>query len=204
LHLPPIVFRNIDKLKYFDDNHEMEEKQEEIKSLNRKREKEMSELMKRKEKDENEKRRNKIFEDEENYNESNIEVIEKDNEKSYEKRLIRPRYNLKVEMGYEWNKYYQKYYTYENPPPKTIQGYKFQIYLNDLEDKSMTPYYKIEKSNIENTCLLIIKSGKPYKDLMFKIINKEWDMNERSGYRNYYDKGVYYLGFNFKRYRYKR
>jgi hypothetical protein len=29
-------------------------------------------------------------------------------------------------------------------------------------------------------------------------------MNERSGYRNYYDKGVYYLGFNFKKYRYKR
>lgn len=194
---------------YIRKEREFLEKQEEIKRLNKKREKERCELTRQMQEEEREveqKESTRNIEQYQEYNEeeeNDIEIIERDNDISNNKQ-IRPKYNLKVEMGYDWNKYYQKYYTYENPPPKTIQGYKFKIYFNNLENKKITPYYKIERSNIENTCLLVIKSGKPYKELIFKIVNKEWDMNERSGYRNYYDKGVYYLGFNFKKYRYKR
>lgn len=31
-------------------------------------------------------------------------------------------------MGFEWNKYNQAHYDEENPPPKTVWGYKFNIF----------------------------------------------------------------------------
>lgn len=38
--------------------------------------------------------------------------------------------------GYEWNKYNQTHYDSDNPPPKVVQGYKFNILYHDLIDKS--------------------------------------------------------------------
>lgn len=29
--------------------------------------------------------------------------------------------------GFEWNKYNQTHYDMENPPPKIVQGYKFNV-----------------------------------------------------------------------------
>ena len=29
--------------------------------------------------------------------------------------------------GYEWNKYNQTHYDHDNPPPKIVQGYKFNV-----------------------------------------------------------------------------
>lgn len=37
---------------------------------------------------------------------------------------------------YEWNKYNQTHYDYDNPPPKVVQGYKFNILYHDLIDKT--------------------------------------------------------------------
>ena len=34
--------------------------------------------------------------------------------------------------GYDWNKYNQTHYDYDNPPPKTVVGYKFNILYHDL------------------------------------------------------------------------
>ena len=34
--------------------------------------------------------------------------------------------------GYDWNKYNQTHYDYDNPPPKTVHGYKFNILYHDL------------------------------------------------------------------------
>ena len=45
---------------------------------------------------------------------------------------------------------------------------------------------------------------KAYEDIAFKIVNREWDMTEKSGFKNVFDRGILYLYFNFKRYRYKR
>mgnify|MGYP001057617689 CR=1 FL=1 len=46
----------------------------------------------------------------------------------------KPRYFNRVKTGFEWNKYNQTHYDKENPPPKTVQGYKFNIFYPDLID----------------------------------------------------------------------
>jgi len=50
-----------------------------------------------------------------------------------------------VHTGYEWNKYNQTHYDHDNPPPKIVQGYKFNIFYPDLVDKSKAPTCSIEK-----------------------------------------------------------
>ena len=42
-------------------------------------------------------------------------------------RPRKPRYFNRVYTGYEWNKYNQMHYDHDNPPPKTVQGYKFNV-----------------------------------------------------------------------------
>ncbi len=39
--------------------------------------------------------------------------------------------------GYEWSKYNQTHYDYDNPPPKVVQGYKFNILYHDLVDRNV-------------------------------------------------------------------
>ena len=43
-------------------------------------------------------------------------------------RPRKPRYFNKVHTGYEWNKYNQTHYDTDNPPPKVVQGYKFNLF----------------------------------------------------------------------------
>ena len=73
--------------------------------------------------------------------------------------------------GYEWNKYNQTHYDYDNPPPKTVQGYKFNILYHDLIDKQVAPTYKIERdpeSADGSTCMLRFTAGPPYEDIAFR------------------------------------
>ncbi|KAJ1934848.1 hypothetical protein EC988_008675, partial [Linderina pennispora] len=42
-------------------------------------------------------------------------------------RPRKPRYYNRVHTGYEWNKYNQTHYDTDNPPPKVVQGYKFNL-----------------------------------------------------------------------------
>lgn len=42
-------------------------------------------------------------------------------------RPRKPRYYNRVHTGYEWNQYNKKHYDVDNPPPKTVQGYKFNV-----------------------------------------------------------------------------
>lgn len=56
-------------------------------------------------------------------------------------RPRKPRYFNRVHTGFEWNKYNQTHYDMDNPPPKIVQGYKFNIFYPDLIDKSTTPEY---------------------------------------------------------------
>jgi hypothetical protein len=117
---------------------------------------------------------------------------------------IRPRYSNKVKMGFDWNRHNQAHYTSENLPPKTIQGYRFNIFYPYLVDKTKTPQYKIERCNTPDMCILRFHSGAPYEDIAFKIKNREWDMSEKSGFKNIFDKGILRLYFKFKRFKYKR
>lgn len=45
-------------------------------------------------------------------------------------RPRKPRYYNRVHTGYDWNQYNKKHYDVDNPPPKTVQGYKFNVSIN--------------------------------------------------------------------------
>ncbi|KAJ0011711.1 hypothetical protein NQD34_012686 [Periophthalmus magnuspinnatus] len=59
-------------------------------------------------------------------------------------RPRKPRFFNRVHTGFEWNKYNQTHYDFDNPPPKIVQGYKFNIFYPDLIDKRSTPQYFLE------------------------------------------------------------
>jgi len=37
-------------------------------------------------------------------------------------------------MSYEWNSYNKLHYTLDKPPPKTVTGYRFDIFYPDIMD----------------------------------------------------------------------
>lgn len=120
-------------------------------------------------------------------------------------RPRKPRYFNRVKTGYEWNKYNRTHYERENPPPKIVQGYKFNIFYPDLIDPTQTPVYLLEPIPGEpDHCIIRFRAGPPYEDIAFKIVRKEWDYNRRRGFRCVFDRGVLQLYFNFKRYFYRR
>ncbi|KAK1147484.1 hypothetical protein N8T08_001567 [Aspergillus melleus] len=128
-------------------------------------------------------------------------------------RPRKPRYFNRVQMGYEWNKYNQTHYDHDNPPPKVVQGYKFNIFYPDLIDKAKAPTYRIEREHgrkrgqsfaaagEEDTCLIRFMAGPPYEDIAFRIVDKEWDYSAKRerGFKSTFDKGILQLHFQFKR-----
>jgi len=128
--------------------------------------------------------------------------------KSYEwenkYRPRKPRFFNRVKTGYEWNKYNQTHYDHDNPPPKRVQGYKFNMFYPDLIDKTKAPTYYLEKDDSAETVTLRFHAGPPYEDVAFKIVNCEWNLSHKFGFRVVFDRGVLQLYFNFKRWRYRR
>ncbi|EIT82084.1 cactin [Aspergillus flavus] len=133
-------------------------------------------------------------------------------------RPRKPRYFNRVQMGYEWNKYNQTHYDHDNPPPKVVQGYKFNIFYPDLIDKTKAPTYRIEREHgrkrgqsfaaagEEDTCLIRFMAGPPYEDIAFRIVDKEWDYSAKRerGFKSTFDKGILQLHFQFKRVYYRK
>lgn len=119
-------------------------------------------------------------------------------------RPRKPRYFNRVRTGWDWNKYNQTHYDRDNPPPKTIQGYKFTLFYPDLIDKTKTPKYFLEPADEDEFAIIRFHAGPPYEDVAFKILNKEWDVNKRAGFRCLFERGVLQLHFNFKRHFYRR
>jgi len=117
-------------------------------------------------------------------------------------RPRKPRYFNRVQMGYEWNKYNQTHYDHDNPPPKVVHGYRFNIFYPDLIDKAKAPTYKIirehgrkrgesfARAGEEDTCLIRFIAGPPYEDIAFRIVDKEWDYSAKRdrGFRSSFDK----------------
>lgn len=117
-------------------------------------------------------------------------------------RPRKPRYFNRVQMGYEWNKYNQTHYDHDNPPPKVVQGYKFNIFYPDLIDKAKAPTFKIFREHgrkrgesfapagEEDTCLIQFIAGPPYEDIAFRIVDREWDYSAKRdrGFRSSFDK----------------
>lgn len=117
-------------------------------------------------------------------------------------RPRKPRYFNRVQMGYEWNKYNQTHYDHDNPPPKVVQGYKFNVFYPDLIDKTKAPTFKIIReggrrrgesfapAGEEDTCLIRFIAGPPYEDLAFRIVDREWDYSAKRerGFKSTFDK----------------
>lgn len=124
-------------------------------------------------------------------------------------RPRKPRYFNRVQMGYEWNKYNQTHYDHDNPPPKVVQGYKFNIFYPDLIDKTKAPTYRIEReggrkrgqsfaaAGEEDTCLIRFMAGAPYEDIAFRIVDKEWDYSAKRerGFKSTFDKVFLIIAF---------
>ncbi|KAF8455857.1 mid region of cactin-domain-containing protein [Terfezia claveryi] len=133
-------------------------------------------------------------------------------------RPRKPRYFNRVQMGYEWNKYNQTHYDHDNPPPKVVQGYKFNIFYPDLIDKTKAPTYRIEReggrkrgqsfapAGEDDTCLIRFIAGPPYEDLAFRIVDKEWDYSAKRerGFKSSFDKGILQLHFQLKKIYYRK
>ncbi|EKD18125.1 cactin [Drepanopeziza brunnea f. sp. 'multigermtubi' MB_m1] len=133
-------------------------------------------------------------------------------------RPRKPRYFNRVQMGYEWNKYNQTHYDHDNPPPKVVQGYKFNIFYPDLIDKAKAPTFKIFREHgrkrgesfapagEEDTCLIRFIAGPPYEDIAFRIIDREWDFSAKRdrGFRSSFDKGILQLHFQYKKVYYRK
>ena len=121
-------------------------------------------------------------------------------------RPRKPKYFNRVKTGFEWNKYNQTHYDYDNPPPKYVQGYKFNIFYPDLLDKQKLPSYHLEASpdGDEETCIIRFHAGPPYEDIAFKIVNREWLAESKFGFKVVFERGVLQVWFNFKRQRYRK
>ncbi|XP_075300514.1 splicing factor Cactin isoform X2 [Opisthocomus hoazin] len=120
-------------------------------------------------------------------------------------RPRKPRFFNRVHTGFEWNKYNQTHYDFDNPPPKIVQGYKFNIFYPDLIDKRSTPEYFLEAcQDNKDFAILRFQAGPPYEDIAFKIVSREWEYSHRHGFRCQFANGIFQLWFHFKRYRYRR
>ncbi|CAK7271799.1 hypothetical protein SEPCBS119000_004791 [Sporothrix epigloea] len=133
-------------------------------------------------------------------------------------RPRKPRYFNRVQMGYEWNKYNQTHYDHDNPPPKVVQGYRFNIFYPELIDKTKAPTYHITReggrqrgqsfaaAGEEDTCLIRFSAGPPYEDIAFRIVDREWDYSGKRerGFKSVFDKGILQLHFQFKKIYYRK
>ncbi|KAJ4412115.1 hypothetical protein N0V82_008826 [Gnomoniopsis sp. IMI 355080] len=133
-------------------------------------------------------------------------------------RPRKPQYFNRVQMGYEWNKYNQTHYDHDNPPPKVVQGYKFNVFYPDLIDKTKAPTFKIIReggrrrgesfapAGEEDTCLIRFIAGPPYEDIAFRIVDREWDYSAKKdrGFKSSFDKGILQLHFQFKKIYYRK
>jgi len=119
-------------------------------------------------------------------------------------RPRKPRYFNRVKTGYDWNKYNQTHYDHDNPPPKTVQGYKFNVFYPDLIDRNSTPTFMLEATEHGEFCIIRFKAGPPYEDVAFKIINRQWNRSRKRGYRSTFERGVLTLYFNFASHWYRR
>ncbi|WFD33673.1 hypothetical protein MCUN1_000486 [Malassezia cuniculi] len=123
-------------------------------------------------------------------------------------RPRKPKCINRVNTGYEWNRYNQTHYDQDNPPPRVVQGYRFNIFYPDLIDPTKAPTYKLIREPPESghgdTVVLRFSAGPPYEDVAFRIVDRPWEHSQRRGFRCVFERGVLQLYFNFKRLRYRK
>ncbi|KAJ4800187.1 Cactin [Rhynchospora pubera] len=134
---------------------------------------------------------------------SRINSHKNDQELISEHGLRKPKYIFRVHTGFKWNKYNRNHYDNEHPPPKIVKGYSFVIYYPDFVGR--TPLYSIENDRGGSESSLIrFHAGPRYEDVLFQIVNKEWDLSWKSGFRCMFVGGILRLNFFFKQFSYRR
>ena len=119
-------------------------------------------------------------------------------------RPRKPRYFNRIKNGWDWNTYNKTHYEKDNPPPKIVQGYKFNIFYTDLIDPTKTPTFTLEPADSNEFCIIRFKASAPYEDIAFKIINREWNKSRKRGFKSSFERGVLSLYFNFTTHWYRR
>eukprot|EP01132_Coremiostelium_polycephalum_P002479 gene2479-3067_t len=106
-------------------------------------------------------------------------------------RPRKPKFFNRVHTGYDWTKYNKTHYDYDNPPPKVVRGYKFNIFYPDLIDPSKSPQFFVHPSTDNpDTVILRFHAGPPYEDIAFRIVKKEWEQSHRHGYKCVFEKEI--------------
>ena len=148
--------------------------------------------------------RRALAEDEETFNNDMVVATKYTWADKYRPR--KPRFFNRVMTGFEWNQYNRSHYDLDNPPPKIVQGYKFNIFYPDLIDKSSTPTFIINRIPDEpGFATITFRAGPPYEDIAFKILDLPWVYSRRTGFRCQFDRtNVFQLWFHFLRERYRR
>jgi len=147
---------------------------------------------------------NKGMDDDEEVFQNEVQLSKEDYSWKDKYKPRKPRYFNRVHTGYEWNKYNQTHYDADNPPPKIVQGYKFNVFYPDLIDKTVAPTFKLENDSSPETKILRFLAGPPYEDIAFRVVAKEWEFSHKRGFKCTFDRGILHLYFNFKRHRYRR
>ena len=134
-------------------------------------------------------------------------TLGRNNDDQYRSR--KPRYYNRVKSGYDWSKYNQTHYDRDNPPPKIVQGYKFNIFYPDLINPMITPQYILEPVVIDGVvsseyCIIRFHAGPPYEDIAFQIVNREWNRSRKRGFKCTFERGVLSLYFNFTTHWYRK
>ncbi|VDM67139.1 unnamed protein product, partial [Strongylus vulgaris] len=78
----------------------------------------------------------------------------------------------------------------DNPPPKIVQGYKFNIFYPDLLDPSETPSFTVTPCDDPDFAVIRFKAGPPYEDIAFKCVNREWEVSHKHGYKCQFQNGM--------------
>lgn len=122
----------------------------------------------------------------------------------------KPRFFNRVRMNYVWNKYNQTHYDTSNPPPKVVQGFRFNCFYPDLiqdnnNNSNNIPTYRREAdpTNLDNE-IVRFSAGPPYADILFRIPKEEWDMSSQHGFKCIFERGALRLHFWFRSQRYRR
>jgi len=104
-----------------------------------------------------------------------------------------------------WNAYTRCHHKEDDPPPKRVVGYKFNIFVPELVDKTKSPEYVLETDEEGNTNFVVLcfKLGEPYLDVRFKIVAGEWMNSWKDGFKSSFAGGVLRLWFIYKVYRYR-
>ena len=79
----------------------------------------------------------------------------------------KPHFFYHVHTSFEWNRYNKTHDDTDNPPPKLVQGYEFNIFYHDLIDKKTTLQFFLDLDPSPDFAVLRFHAGPPYEDIGF-------------------------------------